>query len=104
MRAGNFPPPFFYPWGARLQPRAMGLCLRGLRHSRPFTGLPQRPTGPALARTFRISDLPWADSGFHAAPTSVGIPLLRPVPFWERLQPTNRAVIHLLPRVRARGA
>jgi len=42
------------------------------------TGLPQRPTGPALARTFRISDWPWADSGFHAAPTSVGCPLLRP--------------------------
>ncbi len=42
------------------------------------TGLPQRPTGPALARTFRISDWPWADSGFHAALTSVGCPLLRP--------------------------
>ncbi len=42
------------------------------------TGLPQRPTGPALARTFRISDWPGVDSGFHAAPTSVGIPLLRP--------------------------
>jgi len=67
-------------------------------------GLPQRPTGPALARTFRISDLPWADSGFHAAPTSVGCPLLRPCSAQETPSATNRVVIYLYPIPRAQGA
>ena len=40
----------------------------------------------------------------YAAPTTVGGPLLRPVPLRERLQPTNRAAIHSPPHTRASGA